>query len=112
MPAGPRSVGVAFLERSEALAEAAFEGGSTRARIMRAKEVEPDHLLEASGYLFACPENLATMSGEMKEMFDRRENAIAEEMERLMDASPDELAELPVQIALEHSLRNSPLRAG
>ncbi|MXO46800.1 flavodoxin family protein [Erythrobacter vulgaris] len=55
----------------EALAKAAFEGGSTRARIMRAKEVEPDHLLEASGYLFACPENLATMSGEMKEMFDR-----------------------------------------
>lgn len=55
----------------EALAEAAFEGSSTRARIMRAKEVEPDHLLEASGYLFVCPENLATMSGEMKEMFDR-----------------------------------------
>lgn len=55
----------------EALAEAAFDGGSTRARIIRAKEVEPDDLLDASGYLFACPENLASMSGEMKEMFDR-----------------------------------------
>ncbi|HMO69636.1 MAG TPA: NAD(P)H-dependent oxidoreductase, partial [Novosphingobium sp.] len=25
----------------------------------------------ASGYIFACPENLGTMSGMMKEMFDR-----------------------------------------
>ncbi|MFT6475034.1 MAG: multimeric flavodoxin WrbA, partial [Qipengyuania sp.] len=25
----------------------------------------------AGGYLFCCPENLASMSGEMKEMFDR-----------------------------------------
>jgi multimeric flavodoxin WrbA len=27
--------------------------------------------LAAQGYLFACPENLGTMSGAMKEMFDR-----------------------------------------
>lgn len=27
--------------------------------------------MAAQGYLFACPENLASMSGEMKEMFDR-----------------------------------------
>ena len=31
----------------------------------------PDDLLAASGYLFVCPENLASMSGTMKEMFDR-----------------------------------------
>ena len=47
-----------------------------------------------------------------KDQIDGRAEAIAKEMERLMDASPDELAELPVQIALEHSLRNNPLRAG
>lgn len=33
--------------------------------------VNPDDLLAAQGYLFACPENLGSMSGEMKEMFDR-----------------------------------------
>ena len=55
----------------EALAEAAFEGAGNHARIMRAAEVQPRHLVAADGYLFVCPENLASMSGEMKEMFDR-----------------------------------------
>ncbi len=56
---------------SEALAKAAFDGAGDKARIMRARDVEPSHLMDAGGYLFACPENLASMSGEMKEMFDR-----------------------------------------
>ncbi|MBX7540386.1 flavodoxin family protein [Qipengyuania sphaerica] len=55
----------------EALADAAFHGAGNHARITRACDVEPKHLLDASGYLFVCPENLASMSGEMKEMFDR-----------------------------------------
>ena len=55
----------------ESLAEAAFEGAGNHARLMRARDVQPRHLLDASGYLFICPENLASMSGEMKEMFDR-----------------------------------------
>nr|WP_034921309.1 NAD(P)H-dependent oxidoreductase [Erythrobacter sp. SD-21] len=55
----------------KALAEAAFEGAGNHARLMRADEVEPRHLMNAAGYLFTCPENLASMSGEMKEMFDR-----------------------------------------
>lgn len=38
---------------------------------MRAADVSPEDLLAAGGYLFCCPENLAFMSGEMKEMFDR-----------------------------------------
>ncbi|OBX18387.1 flavodoxin [Erythrobacter sp. QSSC1-22B] len=56
---------------SEALAQAAKEGAEDRAVLMKAHEVEPEHLLDAQGYLFVCPENLASMSGEMKEMFDR-----------------------------------------
>lgn len=28
-------------------------------------------MLASSGYIFACPENLGAMSGEMKEFFDR-----------------------------------------
>lgn len=40
------------------------------ARLMRAEEVTADDLTDAAGYLFVCPENLAALSGAMKEMFD------------------------------------------
>ena len=56
---------------SEAMARAAAEGAGDLAHLLRADEVEPADLLSAAGYLFVCPENLATMSGLMKEMFDR-----------------------------------------
>lgn len=56
---------------SEALASAAAEGAGDGARLIAAHEAQPDDLLAAEGYLFVCPENLATMSGMMKEMFDR-----------------------------------------
>lgn len=39
--------------------------------LTRARDAQPDHLLGANGYLFAAPENLAALSGEMKEFFDR-----------------------------------------
>ncbi len=51
-----------------ALAGALIEG---QGRMVRAAEASADDLLQASGYVFCCPENLATMSGEMKEFFDR-----------------------------------------
>lgn len=55
------------------MAEAAWQGASTsgEARLHRASEAEPADLLLAGGYLFVCPENLAAMTGEMKEFFDR-----------------------------------------
>lgn len=56
---------------AEELARAAKEGAGDGAVLLCAEDVSPDDLLEAQGYLFACPENLATMSGMMKEMFDR-----------------------------------------
>lgn len=56
---------------AEAMARAAHEGAAGSARLLRADAVEPAHLLVARGYLFVCPENLASMSGLMKEMFDR-----------------------------------------
>ena len=36
-----------------------------------ATDTTPDDLLTADGYIFACPENLASMSGVMKDFFDR-----------------------------------------
>lgn len=56
---------------SRQLAEAAAEGAADMAVLMGAEDVQPHDVLRASAYLFVCPENLASMSGMMKEMFDR-----------------------------------------
>jgi multimeric flavodoxin WrbA len=56
---------------AETMAGAAHQGAGFRARLLRASEAEPADLLAAQGYLFVCPENLGSMSGEMKELFDR-----------------------------------------
>ncbi|KTE18296.1 flavodoxin [Sphingopyxis sp. H050] len=55
---------------SEALARAAAAGAPT-ARLIAAEAVTPGDLCAAAGYLFVGPENLAALSGAMKEMFDR-----------------------------------------
>lgn len=47
-----------------------------------------------------------------KDRIEGRENAIREEMQRLSEASPDELADLPARTALEHSLSQHPIMAG
>ena len=58
---------------SQQMAQAAREAAAAEAdtRLLRAAEASPDDLLEAAGYLFVAPENLAALSGEMKEFFDR-----------------------------------------
>lgn len=60
---------------SEQLAAAAAAGARAAEEVacalVRAVDCTPADLLGAGGYLFVCPENLATMSGAMKEMFDR-----------------------------------------
>ena len=38
---------------------------------LRAKDAGAEDLLAADGYIFACPENLASMAGVMKDFFDR-----------------------------------------
>lgn len=39
--------------------------------LIRAADCTSANLLDAQGYVFVCPENLGTMSGPMKDMFDR-----------------------------------------
>lgn len=56
---------------SEALARAAAGGAGAAARLFGAGDATPDLLIAADGYLFIGPENLAALSGAMKEMFDR-----------------------------------------
>lgn len=55
------------------MAEAAHQAALDEcdARLMRAEEVQPDDLLAADGFIFCAPENLAALSGQMKEFFDR-----------------------------------------
>ena len=54
---------------AEAAARAAAEEAT--ARLLQGEEAGLDDLLAADGYLFAAPENLAALSGAMKEFFDR-----------------------------------------
>jgi hypothetical protein len=56
---------------ARALAEAAHAAAEGRATLIAAEAAQAEDLLAARGYLFACPENLGTMSGAMKEFFDR-----------------------------------------
>ena len=55
------------------IAEAALAGARAEgeARLLHAAEAGPPDLLAASAYLFAAPENLASLAGVMKDFFDR-----------------------------------------
>lgn len=57
------------------MAQAALEGAMGESNIavagMHAAEAAPEDLLEGDGYIFTTPENLASMSGVMKDFFDR-----------------------------------------
>lgn len=54
---------------AKAAAEAALDEAETI--LKPADQAGPDDLLRADGYLFCAPENLAAISGLMKEFFDR-----------------------------------------
>ncbi len=58
---------------TQAMAEAAADGAraETETVLIRADEAGPDDLLNADGYIFAAPENLAAIAGIMKDFYDR-----------------------------------------
>lgn len=62
--------GTAQMARAAADAAAAAEP-ALDVRLVRAPDAGADDLLRADGYLFATPENLAAISGLMKDFFDR-----------------------------------------
>jgi len=57
------------------MAEAVLHGAASEAgiqpRLVRAAKATAKDVLEADGYVFVSPENLAAMSGIMKDFFDR-----------------------------------------
>lgn len=58
-------------QMARAAAHAAAREPEIAVHLSPAPATEPEALLRAEGYLFACPENLAAMSGLMKDFFDR-----------------------------------------
>jgi multimeric flavodoxin WrbA len=64
------------------MAHAAADGAHTQEglaiMLREAREAQAEDVLGAAGYLFAAPENLAALSGEMKEFFDRTYYSVLE----------------------------------
>ncbi len=58
-------------QMAEAAAAGARAHGDVQLRLLHAADAGPADVLAADGYLFATPENLASMSGQMKDFFDR-----------------------------------------
>src|SRR5437868_13601953 len=58
-------------QMAQAAAEGARDEPGVHVRLLHAPQAQPDDVLAADGYLFATPENLAAMSGLMKDFFDR-----------------------------------------
>ena len=59
------------LQMAQAAAEGAMAEGGVQVRLLHASQTAPDDVLAADGYLFATPENLAAISGQLKDFFDR-----------------------------------------
>ena len=66
MTDGTRQMAQAACDPAQAAAE-----GEVHTRLLKAGEAGPDDVLAANAYLFATPENLASMAGLMKDFFDR-----------------------------------------
>ena len=58
-------------QMAQAAARGAAREPTVAVKLTTAAETDAESVLQADGYLFACPENLAAMSGQMKDFFDR-----------------------------------------
>ena len=68
------------LQMAQAAAAGATTESAVQVRLLRAPDAGPDDLIGAHGYIFATPENLAAMSGLMKDFFDRSYYAVLEKL--------------------------------
>ena len=58
-------------QMSRAVLRGAAQEPAVTTRLLHARDAGPGDLLAADGYVFATPENLAAISGLMKDFFDR-----------------------------------------
>lgn len=68
------------LQMAQAAADGASVEPSLQVRLMRAPDAGASDLLKADGYIFATPENLAAISGLLKDFFDRTYYAVLEQL--------------------------------
>jgi multimeric flavodoxin WrbA len=59
------------LQMARAAAAGARTESALQVSFLRAEDAQAIDVLDASGFIFATPENLAAMSGKMKDFFDR-----------------------------------------
>jgi len=59
------------LQMARAAAAGARSEPALQVSLLRAEDAQARDVLDAGGYIFATPENLAAMSGKMKDFFDR-----------------------------------------
>ena len=58
-------------QMAEAARDGALAAGGCEVRLRHAADTGPEDVLAADGYLFCTPENLASMSGQLKDFFER-----------------------------------------
>jgi len=68
------------LQMAEAAAAGARSEPALRVSLLRAEDARASDVLDAAGYIFATPENLAAMSGKMKDFFDRTYYAVLDRL--------------------------------
>jgi len=68
-------------QMAQAAAAGAARETDVRVRLLHAGDAGPADVLAADGYLFATPENLAAISGLMKDFFDRCYYAALDQVE-------------------------------
>lgn len=68
------------LQMARAAAEGAAAESALLVELLHAPEADANDLLGADGYIFATPENLAAISGLMKDFFDRNYYAVLERL--------------------------------
>jgi multimeric flavodoxin WrbA len=59
------------LQMAQAATGGARSEPALRVSMLRAEDAQAADVLDASGFIFATPENLAAISGKMKDFFDR-----------------------------------------
>ena len=59
------------LQMAQAFQAGASAAGEVEVRLQHASATQPDEVLQADGLVFATPENLASISGMLKDFFDR-----------------------------------------
>jgi multimeric flavodoxin WrbA len=68
------------LQMARAAAAGARTESALHVSLLRAADAQATDVLDASGFIFATPENLAAISGKMKDFFDRTYYAVLDRL--------------------------------